>query len=356
MKWEIEEERGMRAGGDPTEEGACGGGEHSSERGVWCGEQERAVPDGVAAGACGGVRVPGVEHERVELVEGRDRAARGRWTSSGGQARLEFVMRELVQCGLYFQIIVRGADGGERVRTYRFESTGQNTERRGYGRIGREVIEESGAEEEVLARVVYSSEELAVEERGGGEGGEGRAGEDVAGKGKKFNATTAIICGKEKEWVRTVGVIVVARTVGFHVRKHRQRKQQDQRLVQPKEMAEVNRKSKVWNGCSESIEGIEGGAGEESGDEGWRSMMEIKKRMGDVETEEWREKCVLGGARGPSQTAGWGDGGASSEQKPGGRNDERGGCGGVAGCGKRRRDVQPWRSGIRRKKALELFT
>ncbi|KAH7825175.1 uncharacterized protein MONOS_1454 [Monocercomonoides exilis] len=86
---------------------------------------------------------------------------------------------------------------------------------RWYGRIGREVIEESGAEEEVLTQVVYSSEELAVEEWRGGEGGEGeegRAGEetgkDEAGEGRKFNATAAIICGKEKErgrqWEGTV--------------------------------------------------------------------------------------------------------------------------------------------------------
>ncbi|KAH7815471.1 uncharacterized protein MONOS_9757 [Monocercomonoides exilis] len=57
-----------------------------------------------------------------------------------------------------------GAGGGERVRTYLFESTGQNTERWGYGRIGREVIEKSGAEEEVLVWVVNLREELAVEE------------------------------------------------------------------------------------------------------------------------------------------------------------------------------------------------
>ncbi|KAH7832784.1 uncharacterized protein MONOS_14186 [Monocercomonoides exilis] len=52
-------------------------------------EQERAVQDGVAAGACGGVRVQGVEHERGELVEGRDRAAQGRggggWGGDRGQ-------------------------------------------------------------------------------------------------------------------------------------------------------------------------------------------------------------------------------------------------------------------------------
>ncbi|KAH7818296.1 uncharacterized protein MONOS_9963 [Monocercomonoides exilis] len=66
--------------------------------------------------------------------------------------------------------------------------------------------------------------------------------------------------------VRTVGV-TVAMTVGFYVQQRRKRKQQEQRLVQPKEMVELNRKSKVWNGCSESIEGIEGRAGEESGDE-----------------------------------------------------------------------------------------
>eukprot|EP00770_Monocercomonoides_exilis_P016277 MONOS_16231.1-p1 / transcript=MONOS_16231.1 / gene=MONOS_16231 / organism=Monocercomonoides_exilis_PA203 / gene_product=unspecified product / transcript_product=unspecified product / location=Mono_scaffold01577:4788-5147(+) / protein_length=120 / sequence_SO=supercontig / SO=protein_coding / is_pseudo=false len=88
------------------------------------------------------------------------------WTSSGVQARLEFVVRELVQCGLYFQIIVRGVDGGKWVRTYSFEGTMQNTERRGFGRIGwggGGLIEESGQEEEVLAQVVYLSEELGVE-------------------------------------------------------------------------------------------------------------------------------------------------------------------------------------------------
>ncbi|KAH7825535.1 uncharacterized protein MONOS_12255 [Monocercomonoides exilis] len=195
------------------------------------------------------------------------------WTSSGVWARLEFVVRELVQSGLYFQIIVRGAEGGKRVTTYRFECTGQNTERWVFGRIGREVIEESVEEENVLAQVVYSSEELGVELRRGGEGGVWRAGEvtgkDDAGKGRKFNETAAITLDRRMEGVgrglclfelngktiilhievRTVCVIVVVMTAGFYVLKRRQRKQQDQRLVHPKEMAEEKQKSKVWSGC-----------------------------------------------------------------------------------------------------------
>ncbi|KAH7826705.1 uncharacterized protein MONOS_5607 [Monocercomonoides exilis] len=234
-----------RYAGDPTEEGACGGKEHSSERGVWCGEQERAVPDGVAAGACGGVRVPGVEHERCELVEGRDRAARGRGgrcaghpeRGAGGGEQV-VVDHGGVVCGGGGEwrgrrcVLPAGADerqldkqrgsgaagvcgaGAGAVRAV-LPDNWQNTERWGFGRIGREVIEESEAEEEELARVMYSSEELAVEEwrnGEGGEGGEGRAGEDTvndeAGEGRKFNATAAIICGKEKErggqWEGTV--------------------------------------------------------------------------------------------------------------------------------------------------------
>ncbi|KAH7831659.1 uncharacterized protein MONOS_15296 [Monocercomonoides exilis] len=214
-----------------------------------------------------------VFQQRRERAEVGSTAVSDIWTCSWGQARLEFVVQELVQCGLYFQIIVRGADGGQRVRTYSFESTGQNTERRGFGRIGRGVIEERGADEEVLANVVYLSEELAVEERRGGEGGVWRTGEetgeDDVSEGKKFNETAAITLERGKEGigrgqsllelngktiilhieVSTMCVIVVVITVGFHVRKRRQRKQQDQRLVHPKEMAEEKQKSKVWSGC-----------------------------------------------------------------------------------------------------------
>ncbi|KAH7827120.1 uncharacterized protein MONOS_13570 [Monocercomonoides exilis] len=138
-------------------------------------------------------------------------------------------------------------------------------------------------------------------------------GKDEAGEGRKFNETAAITLEKRKEgvgrerslfelygWtiilhieVSTVGVTVVM-TMGFHLQLRWKRKQQEQRLVQPKEIVEANRKSKVWKRCSKSIEGIEGRAGEESGDEGWRSMMEIKKGMGDVEREEWRGMMVNG--------------------------------------------------------------
>ncbi|KAH7831658.1 uncharacterized protein MONOS_16998 [Monocercomonoides exilis] len=131
----------------------------------------------------------------------------------------------------------------------------------------------AGADEEVLANVVYLSEELAVEERRGGEGGVWRTGEetgeDDVSEGKKFNETAAITLERGKEGigrgqsllelngktiilhieVSTMCVIVVVITVGFHVRKRRQRKQQDQRLVHPKEMAEEKQKSKVWSGC-----------------------------------------------------------------------------------------------------------
>ncbi|KAH7826644.1 uncharacterized protein MONOS_17379 [Monocercomonoides exilis] len=98
------------------------------------------------------------------------------------------------------------------------------------------VIEESGAEEEVLAQVVYLSEELGEETV-----------EDDAGEGRKLNETAAISLERRK--VLAGGGAFVAMSVGFHVRKRLQRKQQDQRLVHPKEMADEKQKSKVWSGC-----------------------------------------------------------------------------------------------------------
>ncbi|KAH7832785.1 uncharacterized protein MONOS_16904 [Monocercomonoides exilis] len=73
-----------------------------------------------------------------------------------------------------------------------------------------------------------------------------------------------------------------------------QGKQQQRWLVQPKEMEETKRKNKVWSGCSESIKRIEGGAGEESGEEGRRFAMEMKKGMEDVGREKRRGSVGFG--------------------------------------------------------------
>ncbi|KAH7827121.1 uncharacterized protein MONOS_17356 [Monocercomonoides exilis] len=67
----------------------------------------------------GGAQHPelGVSERELIVVEG---------ASSEGQKRLKLVGLELVQCELHFQIIMRVADGGERVRANRFESTEYN--------------------------------------------------------------------------------------------------------------------------------------------------------------------------------------------------------------------------------------
>ncbi|KAH7819412.1 uncharacterized protein MONOS_8625 [Monocercomonoides exilis] len=136
--------------------------------------------------------------------------------------------------------------------THCLKNARQITDLRGNRRIGQKVFEKIGAEEEVLARVMLSSEELDVYEWASWKGAEGGQGNDVKEE-KKFYTTSAITLEMRKEregsgrgifelhlWtiklhvgVSVVCVIVVMMTVGCCARQRRQWKERGRRLVEP---------------------------------------------------------------------------------------------------------------------------
>ncbi|KAH7817330.1 uncharacterized protein MONOS_13976c2 [Monocercomonoides exilis] len=124
-------------------------------------------------------------------AEFREKGGSGCWSadqferSAGGGDAAAVRVEGAMQCCLHILTLVCGVNREERIMTHCSDNTGQITERRGNGRVGREEIEKSGVEEEAVVCGVYLKEELAVEEWAGGKDEEGRTGEEEEKGGKE---------------------------------------------------------------------------------------------------------------------------------------------------------------------------